>query len=283
MNCPPPYRRGLRLLRQVVAGSALVLTTGGAVQALSIKAGDLAPFEVIYEVGNNLITAGSARLVLTNDGELWNYSLNTRPRGVFKLVGKGRISETSTFKAVESDGAISLQTQTYQYRQDKEHRRAVDAIYNWNKNIITHTYRGNTVTDTFSQPTFDRLTVTLVIMNALRNDFKSEELMVFDTGDVEAVAFINDGTETLDTPIGDIETIRVINRKAAGSSRETVTWFAPSLDYLPVKIEHKKRGELVARLSLVKLANRVTNIELGEALPLDEDAELDAVKDLIGR
>ena len=78
------------------------------------------------------------------------------------------------------------------------------------------------------------------------------------------------GTESLQTPLGDIETIKVMNRNASGGSRETTTWFAPTLDYLPIKIEHRKRGELVARLSLIRLKNAQSDIDIGgETLDAD--------------
>jgi hypothetical protein len=70
--------------------------------------------------------------------------------------------------------------------------------------------------------------------------------------------------------------VRVINRSATGGSRETTTWFAPSLDYLPVKIEHRKRGELVARLSLIRMKNMDNDIQLGISLPSESDSLLDS-------
>ena len=108
-------------------------------------------------------------------------------------------------------------------------------------------------------------------MNSLRHDFDKAELPVFDSARIKQVDFVNEGHESLRTRQGRIDTIRVTNRNATGGSRETITWFAPSLDYLPVKIEHKKRGELVVRLSLTSLENRVTSLEMGEALPVDEE------------
>ena len=253
----------------MIVCAALWALTLSATSAQSLKVGDIAPFEVVYDVGNNLITAGTARLALSQEGNLWNYSLNTKPRGVFKLAGKGRITEFSILRLIENDGSIELQPQVYQFRQDEERRRAVDASFNWRDNTISHTYRGVQKTDRFTEPVLDRLSVTLVIMNALRNEFDQAELQVFDTGKVKAVAFINDGTEVLDTPLGMIDTVRVINRNASGGSRETTTWFAPSLDYVPIKIEHRKRGDLVARLSLIKLENRLKSIELESANPED--------------
>lgn len=237
------------------------------VHAQSIKAGDIAPFEVVYQVGNNLITAGTARLSLSKEGNLWNYSLNTKPSGVFKLAGKGRITELSILRLVEKDDAIELQPQVYRFRQDNEKRRAVDASFNWDESSISYSYRGVDTTEKLSEPVVDRLSATLMIMNALRHDFDKMQMQVFDNGKLKAVTFINDGTEALKTPLGNIDTIRVINRSATGGSRETTTWFAPSLDYVPIKIEHRKRDELVVRLSLIKLENRLKSIKLESPNP----------------
>lgn len=257
-----------RHLQRAMLAAVLVCAASGVAVAQSIKAGDIAPFEVVYEVGNNFITAGTARLLLIERDDLWFYSLRTRPRGVFKLAGKGNIAEESVFRLDVNGDEVLLHPLSYQYRQDEERRREVDATFDWTHNTVTHVYRGNEVTESFSDPVLDRLSVTLWIMNALRNDFESAVIPIFDTGKIKEVEFINQGKETLDTPLGNIETLRVVNHSAGGGSRETVTWFAPSLDYLPVKIEHMKRDELVARLSLISLNNRVTNLELGESEPV---------------
>ncbi len=255
-----------RLTRQLCTAVVLLCSFISLNAAIAneqfVEPGDIAPFEVVYEVGNHLINAGTAQLSLTQDGDLWTYSLNTKPRGIIKLAGKGKINETSTIRFQEIDGRLMIQPQTYQFRQDDERRRAVDATFDWTNNSISHSYRGEQKTETFDAPIIDRLSATLLMMNALRSDFESAKLQVFDTGRLKAVAFENIGPEQLNTPLGKIDTVRVSNQNADGGSRQTITWFAPSLDFVPVKIEHRKRGELVARLNLLKLTNRVTNIEM---------------------
>jgi hypothetical protein len=265
-------KRRKPLATQYLSWALLLICFGtSSVSAQSLESGDLSPFEVEFEVGNNLINAGTASLLLEKKDDIWHYSLTTKPRGVFKLAGKGKISEVSTFKLVTSDNSAELQTQTYRFRQDKERRRAVDATFNWDSRTIDHTYRGNEVTDSFTDPVLDRLTVTLKIMNNLRHDFQTTTLPIFDTGRIKAVEFVYAGPETLKTRLGNIETVRVINRNATGGSRETTTWFAPSLDYLPVKIEHRKRGDLVARLSLIRMKNTDNDIQLGKSLPAESN------------
>ena len=236
--------------------------SANTVSAQHLEPGDIAPFEAVYEVGNNLIKAGTAKLSLTRNNDLWTYTLKTSPRGVLKLAGKGKIEEQSTFRIQREDGELLIEPQTYRFRQDNEKRRQVDATFDWQNRTMTHSYRGIEETETFDEPVIDRLSATLLMMNLLRHGFESAELQVFDTGRMKSVAFNNIGMETLDTPLGEIETFRVINNKVDDDVRRTTTWFAPSLDYIPVKIEQLKRGKLVARLNLLRLENRVSDIDL---------------------
>jgi len=255
-------------------GILLILSGHAYAQEASAKnAGQsepLLPFEVVYDVGNNLINAGSANLSLKREGDEWIYNLTTRPTGVFKLTGKGKIQETSVFTIVKSaDDNMRVFPKRYSYRQDEEARRSVDAWFNWDSNELTYKSRGEEATESFSDPVLDRLSVTLKVMNELKHrPFKEAKLTVFDSGRIKRVLFINEGPETVSTNVGTIETIRVRSENV-GSVRHTVTWFAPDLDYIPVKIEQHKRGDLVARLTLVKLRN--------------EKGDLSTVKNLINK
>ena len=249
-----------RPLTAVVVLMCALLTSQARAQQL--EPGDIAPFEVVYEVGNNRLKAGTAKLSLTREGDLWTYQLKTSPRGILKLAGKGKIDEKSTFRIQREDGELLIEPQTYRFRQDNERRRAVDATFDWENKTISHFYRGMEETESFDEPVIDRLSATLLMMNLLRHGFESAELQVFDTGRMKSVAFNNVGEETLNTPLGEIKTLRVINNKVGDSVRQTTTWFAPSLDYIPIRIEQRKRGQLVARLNLLRLENRVIDIEI---------------------
>ncbi len=250
-------------ITRILASSCIAIASWGCLLSpaqaqTSIE--PLLPFEVVYNVGNNLINAGSAKLSLKRDGDEWIYNLTTRPKGVFKLTGKGKIDETSVFTVVKSaDDNMQMLPKRYSYRQDKEAKRSVDAWFNWDNNELTYKRRGEEVTESFSDPIMDRLSVTLTVMNELKHrPFEEAKLTVFDNGRIKQVSFVNEGMESISTKIGEIETIRVRSENE-GSRRYTITWFAPQLDYVPVKIEQHKRGELVARLTLVKLTNPQSN------------------------
>ena len=263
---PRPARAaapGRALARAALAGACAIAALAGAAPAAAqeVRASDLRPFSVTYAVGNNLVTAGDATLELERDGERWRYSLATEPSGIFRLTGKGRIQETSLF-GVEGEGdALALRPGTYTYRQDDEARRAVDAAFDWETGSLEWTRRGEPGAAELDPPIVDRLSVTLVVMSALRRGEAEVPVRVFDNGRIKDVVFEDQGAETLETSLGELETRRVLRTNLDGSSRTTLTWFAPSLDYMPVKIEQLKRGDLVARLTLKSLESEGLDID----------------------
>ena len=267
---------GTGLVAGLAALAAAALAAPAAAQ--EVRETDMRPFSVTYAVGNNLVTAGDATLELARAGEDgWRYSLRTEPSGIFRLTGKGRIEETALIDAEGTgEGTLLLRPRTYTYRQDDEARRAVDASFDWEAGTLDWMRRGELDSAELDPPIVDRLSVTLLVMSALRRGEPSVEVRVFDNGRIKDVVFEDDGAETLETSLGELETRRVLRRNLDGSSRTTITWFAPSLDFMPVKIEQLKRGELVARLTLRSLESEAVDIdepliELEEELPVVDD------------
>lgn len=258
---PTARRAARRALASLAALGATVLLAAAALATPSASSPeptfvvrDVAPFEAVYEVGNDLLVAGTARLALAREDGGWRYTLTTRPRGVFKLTGKGRIRESSLIDLVPADaGRWMLRPRSYSYRQDDEKRRSIDASFDWSGGRLEWQRRGESEEAPLDTPLFDRLSVTLVLREALRESFETLELEVFDNGRIKTMRFVNEGRERIETPMGSFETLRVRGQNAAGSSRSSLTWFAPALDHLPVRLEQRKRGDLVARMNLTRL------------------------------
>lgn len=209
----------------------------------------IAPFYVEYTVGNNLINAGIAKLSLKSNGNEWIYSLITEPSGIFRLTGKGHIQEVSVINVTQEQ----LIPKSYSYKQaGDEKKRNVEATFNWKDQELKIKRKGQEETEELKDPILDRLSVTLTVMELVRQGFSQAELQVLDNGKVKSMTFINEGTQKLNTKLGTFKTV-VVRRVREGSSRETLTWFAPELNYVPVQIEQLKRGDLVARLKINKL------------------------------
>lgn len=217
----------------------------------------LAPFSASYAVGNDVLQAGKASVMLDKNGaNEWVYTLTTEPMGLFKLAGKGRILETSTFAIVDQNNGPIIQPKSYKYRQDNEQKRAIDATFNWGQMQLYFSRGANNTQATLNADTLDRMSMTITLMNKLTTDFESFNLNVFDGGRIKQLQVVNEGTESLSTNLGELTTIRVKTHNLSSSRRETITWFAPALQNLPVQIEQKKDGKLVARLSVSEYTER---------------------------
>ena len=59
--------------------------------------------------------------------------------------------------------------------------------------------------------------------------------------------------ETLDTALGKLATVRVERIRDADDDRQTISWLAPSLDYIPVRIQQFEGGELQGDMRIRKL------------------------------
>jgi hypothetical protein len=60
------------------------------------------------------------------------------------------------------------------------------------------------------------------------------------------------GRETLDTPLGKLDVLRV-SRQRPGSSRRIEFWFAVDYDYLPVQVTQYKDGSENLRMMIREL------------------------------
>ncbi|MBX2838081.1 MAG: DUF3108 domain-containing protein [Gammaproteobacteria bacterium] len=214
---------------------------------------EINPFQAVFSVGNDTFHAGDAKLTLIEHEGQWSYSLITKPRGVFKLAGKGNIAENSDLHISNGPAGLVFQPTQYSYRQDNEARRSVDATFDWTSQNLTYTRRGETKTIEIDTPLLDRLSVTLAVMQALKEGFETADFQVFDHGSIKTIRFINQGEQKIETKMGTFDTIHVKRETVGGSSRHSEIWFAPILDYVPVRLEQFKRGDLVARMTLKDL------------------------------
>ncbi len=220
-------------------------------ESLQINGGvpGIAPFYVEYIVGNNLINAGVAKLSLKSQGDEWVYSLVTEPSGIFRLTGKGRIHEVSIINVSQEQ----FIPKSYSYKQaGGKKQKNIDALFNWKDQELKIKRKGEEETEQLTDPILDRLSVTLAVMEQVRKGFSSAEMQVLDAGKIKTMRFVNEGMQKVETKLGTFNAV-VVRRIREGSSRETLTWFAPELNFVPVQIEQLKRGSLIARLKINKL------------------------------
>ena len=89
----------------------------------------------------------------------------------------------------------------------------------------------------------DRLTADVVVIHALRNDIEPGSYQITDRNSVRVYEFTPQGSEKVSVAAGEFDTV-IYKRQRPGSSRAALIWYAVDADFLPVKIEQFKRGNM---------------------------------------
>lgn len=61
------------------------------------------------------------------------------------------------------------------------------------------------------------------------------------TNGMKALTYLIDGRDLLKTPLGKVETIRIVRARDKNEKRRSTIWVAPSLGYIMVKMEHVEK------------------------------------------
>lgn len=167
------------------------------------------------------------------------YRVTTRARGMARLIRKGTATETARFRF--ADGVIT----PLQYEIDDGTKAGEDNMqvqFDWAAGVADSTYENDSVQLSLAADIRDRLTTDLFVMRALRSGNPPTTFRIAEKNAIRDYEFNFLGTETVAVPAGSFDTVKYL-RQRVGSSRATVIWFAPELDFLPVRLEQLKRGK----------------------------------------
>lgn len=221
---------------------AAVLLTGalltGAVVAT--ETAQLPPaFSARYALSINGISAGETVRTLTRLAvNRYVFSSSTHATGFASWFLKDTVFEESTW----SSEGNSIRPLHYAYhRTGGKKQRHVEVDFDWDKRVIHNTAEGHT----WQMPAVDNVLDKLVHQIALMRDMGTAgaELIypVADGGKTKSYRFRLGEKQLTDTPYGEFTTIK-LERIREDDKRSTVFWCAPDLNYLPIRIEHSKKG-----------------------------------------
>lgn len=203
-------------------------------------------------------TLCSAEPVLFHAEYIARYQgLPIKAKGVRELTRLGDnhyrlISSASSIfiKVVESTefdiNGSHLQPAKYHYeRKGMGKNKQVSSFFDWQENLLTH--KGTT--SALSAGTLDKLSyqykLRLDVAQAIADGEQNPKLeyTIADEEKRKIYNFRIAGRETLDTPLGEMQTIR-IDRIRQGTDRQTSLWLALDHDLILVKLkqQEQKRG-----------------------------------------
>lgn len=218
-----------------IAGNlhASVKTTGSS-DVLRIR-----PFTMHYRVLRSGWDLGTAVFSLVPRSGVWLFRSEAHATGLAKFFVDATFQEISKF-TVRANG---LEPLLYNYIDSGNKNNNEKIVFNWHKRVATDTKGSHKKVFTLAIGTQDRLTAQLMLSIRLLEGKSAQTTYTVIGGGKRHDYRIHRGrTTTVATPAGNFRTVIVewVNPK---KTQSTIFWMAPRLQYLPVKMTEKKKGE----------------------------------------
>ena len=205
------------------------------------------PYQARYEVYASGFSIGEATITLAATGPgAYQMTSDVRPNGLVALLASGRIHEQVSGEIRE--GAI----QPGQYERLLETGKKSDHMqlkFDWSAGQVQARNNADQATLPLAPGVVDPLSLQLVVMKDLQRGQTPSQYSLVDRTEIKSYQIRNQGRETLDTPLGKLNTV-LINQYTPGKTRMTTFWVAPDLQYLPVRIMQEKDGKEDLRMEI---------------------------------
>ena len=201
-----------------------------------------AAFQANYSVAKGSMTLGNLHASLKYSGNNYQYHKYTKATGVAALLTGIKITENT-------DGQFSGQNITprnYLFNKTRRSKARIDKAQ-FTSNRAVGSYKNKAYNVAISPGTQDRASLELVLARDLAQNKPRLNYSVVDRGKLKQYNFQNLGNEQIQTPAGNFDATKVKVIRA-DTKRETVFWMAKELDYLPVKIRHREKNDVITTI-----------------------------------
>ena len=232
----PSYAPRVRCAR----GWTLALTLAiSSLTSNAVRADELKPFEASYRWIWHGMTVAVSTLHLEHQGDQWIYHSKSEPRGLGRMFSERPVQE-SVLKVGE-DGVRPLS-----YKADDgtpSTKRDADVQFDWEHKRVTGVYEDNKVDMPIPPGIQDDLSVPIALMVELLRGHTPDKFVLLSGNSVREYRYSRDGEEKLQPPVGTVLTV-IYRAEKQNSPRVTRFWCAPSLGYIPLRVQQKRKDDV---------------------------------------
>ncbi|MGA8707744.1 MAG: DUF3108 domain-containing protein [Steroidobacteraceae bacterium] len=209
----------------------------GAWPAPPASAEVLEPFQASYAwIWHGApVAVSTLRLEPQPGAGTWTYVSSSEPRGLGFLYPMRPHLES--LLRVGEQGVQPLHYRASDGTSANE--RGADVTFDWDAGRATGSYEGVKVDLALRNGVQDDLSIQIALLYALRRGQAPVNLSEIDKNSIRDYTYRQEGTETIDTKLGRIETV-VYASQHPGSPRVTRFWCAPSRGFVPLRVQQKR-------------------------------------------
>lgn len=196
-------------------------------------------FKADYSVARGSMILGNLHASLTYSGNTYKYQKYTKATGMAALLTGIKITENTSGQL----SGLEVVPQNYLFNQSRRSKSRIDkAVFSGKK--ATGSYKDNPYNVVIPTGTQDRASLELVLARDIAQNKPSLKYNVLERGKIKQYSFQKLGNENITTPTGTYSALKVkVIREE--KKRETIFWLAKEFDYLPVKLMHTEKGEVI--------------------------------------
>ncbi len=197
-----------------------------------------ARFSATFVVKSHGTTVGETQwTVAPLSDDRFVYTTRTVTAGLYSLIRKDTVEERSEWQYHQA----MVRPLHYRYeRSGGKKDKTVQVAFDWEQGFATNTARGETWRMPVPPETLDKLVYVLALMGDLARGKANIDYTIADGGKLKTYELKSLGEARIETILGTLDTVKV-RRIRRESARETTLFCAPSLNYLPVRVEHKEK------------------------------------------
>ncbi len=212
----------------------------------------LPDFDAWYTAYKGSFKAATSHISFRSQSGRYEYRNQARAAGVIAIFRSDRINEISRGRLI--DGRPQPEEYHYLHRNGKRVKKEMRVTFRRSEGLAISTYKGHTYRIAIPDGAIDRFSVQITLMH----DFSTKgigtrEYAVADKSKLKHYRFVVSGRHTIETTAGRFDTIRV-SRAHRNGKRTTYMYFAPSLGYLMVRMEHVEKDGSRYRMDLTRVS-----------------------------
>ncbi len=199
-------------------------------------------FKADYSVARGGLTLGNLHASLKYSGNNYEYQKYTQATGVAALLTGIKITENTNGQL----SGLQIIPKNYLFNQSRRKKSRIDKAQ-FNGRDAVGSYKNKPYKVNMPNGTQDRASLELVLARDIGQNKSQLQYHVVERGKIKKYNFQKMGMEQIQTPAGNFSAIKVkvIREGKKKKKRETVFWLAEKIDYLPVKVKHTEKGEVI--------------------------------------
>jgi len=231
-----------------------IVTLGHVPSARAADATVPKPFVATYAVTFRGISGGTLRMEFranSTTGSATQYTLETHanPSALARLF----VSHDAVERSVMELTPQGLRPLSW-FADDAKSGSSGDGKvqFDWAAQRVTGEAEGKPVSLPTEPGMQDRMSMQVSVMAELMRGKEPGTIVMLNDDNVRHYSYMRTGTEALDTALGRIDTL-IYESTRPNSNRLSRMWHAPSLDYLPVRMEQVRKGKVETVMTLVSV------------------------------